>query len=471
MAIVVHAVDFFHLPMRTRFPFRYGIAELVELPHLVVRAELSIGNQRLFGFSSDGLPPKWFTKNAATSFDEDDLPQMLRVIRHAAEVAVDVGKCETFFELWKRVYDTQSAWAEDNKLPNLLVGFGVSLCERAILDGFCRAHRSTLHAILMENRLGIDFAGIRPQLRGVEPCDVIAPRPLQSVTVRHTVGLGDPITSADVVNRPADSLPFTLEENIRHYGLTHFKLKLSGEFAADHQRLQCVAEVLRRNLSDTARFTLDGNEQFRNLQEFRDHWERHLEAPLLRSMFETGLIFVEQPLHRDCALNDSVQQELSDWTNAPPLVIDESDADFSSFPKALELGYSGTSHKNCKGIMKSLTNAATVCSNRRSGQINILSAEDLVNVGPLALIQDLAVVACLGISHVERNGHHFFAGLSQFPADEQIRVQQTFPSLYSTAETEFASLQIHAGQLNLQDVNTSAFGHQTHIDTEQLSPW
>ena len=47
----------------------------------------------------------------------------------------------------------------------------------------------------------------------------------------------------------------------------------------------------------------------------------------------------------------------------------------------------------------------------------MLTAEDLTTVGPVALQEDLAVVATLGIEHVERNGHHYFRGLSMFPRD------------------------------------------------------
>ena len=43
-------------------------------------------------------------------------------------------------------------------------------------------------------------------------------------------------------------------------------------------------------------------------------------------------------------------------------------------------------------------------------QALILSSEDLCSVGPVAMIQDLTVAANLGITHAERNGHHYFAG-------------------------------------------------------------
>jgi len=36
----------------------------------------------------------------------------------------------------------------------------------------------------------------------------------------------------------------------------------------------------------------------------------------------------------------------------------------------------------------------------------LITAEELINVGLVALLQDLAVVATLGIRHVKRKEHH-----------------------------------------------------------------
>ena len=135
------------------------------------------------------------------------------------------------------------------------------------------------------------------------------------------------------------------------------------------------------------------------------------------------------------------------------------------------MGYAGTSHKNCKGIVKGLTNAATVFCAQRAGKAVVLSAEDLGNIGPLALTQDLAVAACLNIDHIERNGHHYFAGLSMFPAEEQQRTSQKFGDLYCRSEGGFPSLNIQDGRLNVRDVNSAAFGGAPLPDVELFEAW
>lgn len=150
------------------------------------------------------------------------------------------------------------------------------------------------------------------------------------------------------------------------------------------------------------------------------------------------------------------------------MIIDESDAEFSSLPDALALGYAGTSHKNCKGVVKSLVNAASLLVARNDGRNCIHSAEDLANVGPVALIQDLSVVAALGINHVERNGHHYFAGLSMFAPDEQSRVLRAHPRLFTAPGQGFARLRIADGVVDVRTVNAAAMGV---VDLPDVSEW
>ena len=75
-------------------------------------------------------------------------------------------------------------------------------------------------------------------------------------------------------------------------------------------------------------------------------------------------------------------------------------------------------------MLKGIAHACLLERRRRRepGRSFILSGEDLANVGPVALLQDCAVAAALGVESVERNGHHYFAGLSAFPSAVQERV-------------------------------------------------
>ena len=45
-------------------------------------------------------------------------------------------------------------------------------------------------------------------------------------------------------------------------------------------------------------------------------------------------------------------------------------------------------------------------------------------------MQDLSLVANLGIPHAERNGHHYFKGLGMFSAEVQEAVLEAHRDLY-----------------------------------------
>ena len=154
------------------------------------------------------------------------------------------------------------------------------------------------------------------------------------------------------------------------------------------------------------------------------------------------------------------------------MIIDESDAELHSLRRALDCGYAGTSHKNCKGVFKGLTNACLLEKRRRDDpdRAYLLSGEDLANVGPVALLQDLAVMATLGLTHVERNGHNYFAGLSMFPAAWQQQVQAAHPDLYRPSAQGWPTLRIDAGMIALRSVLQAPFGIQSTIDLTLVTP-
>jgi L-alanine-DL-glutamate epimerase-like enolase superfamily enzyme len=452
-------------PVRTRFPFRYGIASMTALPHLFLLADVEIDGQLSCGATAENLPPKWFTKNPDTAFAED-LVDMVAVIRRAGELAVEAGWRESFFALWQSLYGAQSAWAAERGHPPLLAGFGVSLVERAVLDALCRHLGQPVHAVLRENALGVELRAIRPELAGLRPRDALPARPTEVIRARHTVGLGDPLTDDDVETPLGDGLPHTLIENIRAYGLTHFKIKLGGDAAADAARLLRLAELIPAETGGTFHFTLDGNENYPDFSAFRAAWEGFLAEGRLADFLRQGLLFVEQPLHRDHALSDEVREHLAEWRDAPPLIIDEADGALSDLPRALALGYRGTSHKNCKGIVKGLANAALLARQRRlvPQRSWLLSGEDLATIGPLGLLQDLDIMAALGIAHVERNGHHYFRGLAAFPRRTQEQVVAAHPELYRWHPEGFAHLQVVEGCLDVSTVNAACLGLEKPLD-------
>lgn len=473
MKLRVRRIDFYRTDMQSRFPFRYGIASMSEMPQLTVHADVEIDGQHCSGVAADGLPPKWFTKNSTTDYQRDDVPAMLQVIRHAADLSVELDWQPSLFQWWWELYQAQHAWARDQAVAPLLAGFGTSLMERAVIDAVCRYQQTTLFNALRSNLFEINLGAMRPALDSVRVEDVLLKQPIDTVRLRHTIGLSDPLTDAEISEQDHvnDGLPYSLVANIREYGLQYFKIKLSGDTEYDCERMRQLSTILRSEVGAATRFTLDGNEQFESIEAFRECWDQIRSNEFVREMIDRFLIFVEQPLHRDQALDPAVKESLRNWPVAPPIIIDESDAELDSLPTALELGYSGTSHKNCKGVIKSVAAVATISRRSTFTKPLVVSAEDLMNVGPVALLQDLAVVSALGMKHVERNGHHYFAGLSMYPDTLQKRVVADHGDLYRWHENGFAALEPVDGRLNLESINRAPFGLAELPDLSLLASW
>ena len=463
--------EFFVRHTRTRFPFRYGIASMTEVPHLFVRTRVTVGKESSFGVTSEGLPPKWFTKNPATTF-EQDLPEMLEVISHAAKLAEQIAQTPiSFFDLWRELYRQQDEWAKSCRLAPLLANLGVSLVERAALDGLCRIAGQPLHRLVATHRLGLRLGEVYPELGDTQPGEWLPATPLDSCFARHTVGLGDALTPTDIPEheRVDDGLPQDLESSIRAYGLRYFKVKLSGAVDRDFPRLRELTRVLERETDGEFFVTLDGNENFNDFDVFSEFWQLAKAEPALRDLWRRILV-VEQPVHRDRALSDDAGAVLRAWPERPPLIIDESEGAVGDLPRALALGYTGTSHKNCKGIVKGIANACLLENHRRRGQHVVLTGEDLCNLGPVALLQDLAMMALLGVEHVERNGHHYYRGLSLWPEEWQRATLTEHADLYERHRDGFACLRINAGRLDLSSVNTAPFGLSPSFDPSRFEP-
>jgi hypothetical protein len=244
-------------------------------------------------------------------------------------------------------------------------------------------------------------------------------KPRVAIAARHTVGLVDPITATDQKARVGDGLPETLEEVVARYGHRYFKLKVGGDMRADVERLAAIASVLER-IADPYHVSLDGNEQYEDMQGVVVLWAAMKAEPRLRRLVDS-VLFIEQPVKRSRALERKVEGI------DKPVIIDESDDSLDAFPRAKALGYRGVSSKTCKGIYKSLVNAAR-CATWVDGYF--MSGEDLTIQAGLALQQDTALVSLLGLTHLERNGHHYVNGMAGLPQAEQDAFLAAHPDLY-----------------------------------------
>lgn len=446
-------------------PFRYGIATMTDVPQAYVRLAVEIEGVEVNGISSDLLPPKWFTKDPDKAVPAE-IDEMLETIKTALQVSGGMSG-RSAFDLWQQIYSAQAAWAKSHSVPPLLAHFGTSLVERALIDACCRSAGRPFWQMLRDNAFGIQLEQIHPELANRSPAMFLPERPLESVIARHTIGLSDPLTEEEIspADRLDDGLPQSLAANIQSYGLRHFKIKLSGSLDHDSERLVKIAEILKTASAPDLAFSLDGNEQFEASDQFRHYWE-NLSADRRLTDFLRRLLFVEQPIHRANALSKEVGQIFADWTRKPPTIIDESDGAIEDLQTALALGYSGTSHKNCKGVFKGIAHRCLIAQFTRAGasRVLLMSGEDLCNVGPVSLHQDLAVMAALGVHSVERNGHHYHAGLSQFPAALRDSALKHHPDLYSAPPGRWPAIRISRGEMSASTINRAAFGLDFNVD-------
>ena len=452
----VREVRLFERDVRLRLPFRFGVVTLTESPQAYVRARVALEDGReAWGIAAEMLAAKWFDKNPALSND-DNFAQLRASLRLCADHYLGDRTPRTAFELFATHYRDQITRAAGKQLNPLVAGYGPALIDRAVLDAVCRLHGASFFDAMRANVAGIAPRELAPDLAGFD-MDAFLTRltPRASVHARHTVGLVDPITSADQSSsgRVNDGLPETLEEVVTEYGHTYFKLKVAGDLRADLARLTAIAAVLDR-ADAPYHVTLDGNEQYESVDAITELWTAMERAPALRRLVASTL-FIEQPISRTAAL----VADVSALAARRPVIIDESDGEIDSFVAAQARGYRGVSSKSCKGLYKSLINAARCvqANAQHRGTRYFMSGEDLTTQAGVSVQQDLALAALLGLEHVERNGHHYVNGMAALPATEQNAFLKAHPDLY--ARTAGAvRLHILEGRLVLGSLHCPGLG-------------
>jgi len=461
------AVECFERDVRLRLPFRFGVITVTRATQAVIRATVALKDGRTsFGVAAETLAAKWFDKSAAFS-DAQNLDQLRQALSLAIELYRGCG-WSTPFGLFARTYKEHLARGGELGLVPLVAAYGPALLDRAIVDALGRAEGLAFADMISRNVAGVAVTELTPDLAGFDLTRFLGHLQAGStIAVRHTVGLLDPIVAADQKpgERVDDGLPETLEEVVAHYRTRYFKLKVGGNIAADLDRLARIAAVLDGALGDY-RTTLDGNEQYDDIEGVAELWRRMCETPAL-SRLAAATLWIEQPIPRARALAKPVVG----LARLKPLIIDESDGELASFPAALALGYSGVSSKNCKGFYKSILNAARVAKlNAAAGRPqHFITGEDLTTLPGVSVQQDLALVSLLGLLHVERNAQHFIDGMSFAPEPEQANFVRAHPDLYERAAGP-ARLRVQEGRLALGSLASPGFAVAADMDFASMRP-
>jgi hypothetical protein len=449
--LTVKDIAFFERPLVFARPFRFGAVTINAATQMFVRVEIEVeGGGRAAGASAEMLAPKWFDKRSHLTADQT-IDELRRSLLIAREFYLANKASDTAFGLHAKCIGLQLAASAKEDIPPLAACLGPAEIDKAILDALLRAAGVSLFDGMAQNIAGVD-ARLTPDLDDAAIARFLATRRrLDRVAVRHTVGMDDKVEGEGGV---ADQ-----RENA---GARYFKLKLNGDPTHDAARLVRIGGELAL-LPYATKVTLDANEQYADLAALSALVDR-LDRDAALAPIASRLLYIEQPMPRDI-------------TKASPLgglaarnfIIDEADDSYDAFPAARALGYRGISSKSCKGIYKSIINAARAAAWSAAGGTYFISGEDLTCQAGLAVQQDLALGALLGVTHAERNGHHYVDGFADTPAVEADAFLAAHPDLYS-CDGGKVRLAIHDGDLLTGSLAAPGFASSVHPDWSTMQP-
>jgi L-alanine-DL-glutamate epimerase-like enolase superfamily enzyme len=442
----IREIELYERPVNLRLPFRFGVVTLRHCPQAFVRARIETEDGKSgWGAAAEMMAPKWFDKDLSLT-NEQNFEQLREVLRIARAAYLSDASTGTAFGHFARHYDDQVKQGALRGFNPLLANYGPALVDRAVLDALLRIMNVSFYDAMRANVPGIgdgceafkgfDFDAFLGSLK-----------PAASIEARHTVGMVDAITAADLTERVNDGLPETLEEVITTWGHRYFKLKVGGNLVADVERLEKIASVLDR-LPQPYFASLDGNEQYASAGGVVELVDAIRSNAKLQRLWQS-ILFIEQPIARKVALD----VDLRNANLGKPAIIDESDGELETFVRARERGYAGVSSKTCKGFYKSVLNAARC---KAWGAQYFMSAEDLTTQAGLAVQQDLALVNLLGITHVERNGHYYVNGLAAQSVSEQQAFLDAHPDVYERSHGA-VRLKIREGRVALGSLACAGF--------------
>jgi hypothetical protein len=449
--LAVRDISFFERPVTFARPFRFGAVVINATPQAFVRVEIEVeGKGRATGASAEFLVPKWFDKRPHLS-PEQTVDELRRSLLIARDIYLAHSAYETAFGLHAACIGAQVEACAREDIPPLAAAYGPAEIDKAILDALLRCTGGNFFDGMKSNIAGVD-ARLSRDLIDADMSRFLAGRNrLEHVAIRHTVGMDDKVEGEGGV---ADT-----KENA---GARYFKLKLNGDPQHDADRLTRIGKELA-TLPYDYRVTLDANEQYADLVALSSLVERLDRDTALRPIAQK-LLYIEQPMPRDIT-----RQSPLGALARRDFIVDEADDSYDAFPAARALGYRGISSKSCKGIYKSVINATRAAKWSADGEKCFIAGEDLTCQAGLAVQQDLALGALIGVTHAERNGHHYVDGFGDTPAAEAEAFLTAHPDLY-VRDGNKIRLAIHDGDLLTGSLTTPGFATSVHPDWSAMSP-
>jgi L-alanine-DL-glutamate epimerase-like enolase superfamily enzyme len=398
-------------PVKFRSPLKFGgrIMDRSELINVEVKIE-SRGGRHAIGQGSMPIGQIWAWPSETVS-PEQSAAAMKQL---ALEVTEMIAAYPDFDHPLDIIYRISAEYAhlgkkisQQMKLPEIMPPLAelvaASPLDAAVHDAYGRVHGINSYNALSKEFVNCDLSEYLDEQFAGEYLDKYTLRePKAKLPLYHLVGAMDPLTESDVQQKINDKLPEYLGQWIAAEGLTHLKIKLSGDnLGWDLDRVLAVdrvaTEVQAKRGCTQWYYSLDFNEKCANVEyvlEFLKTLQERSSAAYDRVQY------IEQPTNRN--LKAHPENKMHAAAKLKPVVIDESLIDYESLLLSRELGYSGVALKACKGHTDALLLGAAA---QKFGMF--LCVQDLTCPG-FSFLHSASLAARIpGVAAIEGNGRQF----------------------------------------------------------------
>jgi len=407
--VVQANVSFEPVPFRAPLKFGGRVMESSTLINVEVTVETK-GRKHATGFGSMPIGNIWAWPSDKVAPDQSE-----KAMRQFAERTINLANAyDDFGHPVELMYQLSAEYEHQAKLlaeklglpepvPMLAQLVAASPLDAAVHDAYGAVHGLNSYDTLSSKFMNDDLSTyLDEQFEGEYLDQYTLREPKPRMPLYHLVGALDPLTPADVTKKIGDGLPETLGEWIAFNGLTHLKIKLSGDqLDWDVDRVLQIdkvsAEAQAKRGCTAWYYSADFNEKCANVDYVLDFLKKIEKAN--PQAFER-IQYVEQPTHRD--LKAHPENRMHKAAAIKPIVIDESLVDYETLLLAREQGYSGVALKACKGHTEALFAAAAA---QKFGMF--LCVQDLTCPGRSFLHSASLAARIPTVAAIEGNGRQY----------------------------------------------------------------
>jgi hypothetical protein len=396
--IAVRDISFFERQVPFTKPFRFGAVVINAAAQAFVRVEIEVeGKSTSVGASAELMAPKWFDKRSQLT-PEQTVGELRRSLGIARELYLTGADFDTAFGLHASRMSAQVEACAKEDIPPLADAYGPAEIDKAILDALLHGLGVNFFDGMAGNIAGID-ARLSPDLSDDDLAQFLARcRRLPRVAIRHTVGLDDQVEGGKVASPISGKIAVLL-------------------FQAQAQwQSRCRYARLIRIERNSPRCHILQRHAGRQRAICRSHRARALVDWLggdnALKPIAAKLLCIEQPMPRDIFRQRRSARSLPSISSSTKPTTPtwhlrwRARSAIAAFPP------------NPARDLKSVVNATRAAKWSASGEKFFITGEDLTCQAGLAAA-GLALGALIGVTHAERNGHHYVNGFDTPAAEAQ----------------------------------------------------